>query len=245
MVLVNLGELGEARRLIEREREIARQQGDVEVVGQSHMRATYLAYFAGEPEAALANAGQALEIAERVGNPFSRAYAWFALGLAEQMRGELRKAIEAFERALAIAGEGRLAIDGAVLALLGVSYLGLGETERANALVTEGLEIARAQGNAASETLASLALARLLMGSGGPISREKVEAPLARALELARETGGKAFEPPVHVELAELARHSGDEEGHERELREAHRLFVEIGATGHAARLELELASVP
>ena len=42
--------------------------------------------------------------------------------------------------------------------------------------------------------------------------------------------------------IAELARQSGDEEGHERELREAHRLFTEIGASGHAERLAGELA---
>ena len=71
----------------------------------------------------------------------------------------------------------------------------------------------------------------------GPAARAEIEAALARALELARDTGAKAFEPLVHVELAELARQSGDEEGRERELREAHRLFTEIGATGHAERL--------
>jgi hypothetical protein len=31
--------------------------------------------------------------------------------------------------------------------------------------------------------------------------------------------------------------------GHERELREAHRLFTEIGATGHADRLAAALAT--
>ena len=90
----------------------------------------------------------------------------------------------------------------------------------------------------------SLALARVLLGSGGPVAREQIEAALARALELAGDTGAKGFEPLIHVELAELARQSGDEEGHERELREAHRLFTEIGATGHAERLELELPTV-
>jgi hypothetical protein len=39
-------------------------------------------------------------------------------------------------------------------------------------------------------------------------------------------------------------RQSGDEEGRERELREAHRLFTEIGATGQAERLSAELATV-
>jgi hypothetical protein len=86
-------------------------------------------------------------------------------------------------------------------------------------------------------------LARVLLGSGGPAARSDRGA-LARALELARDTGAKSHEPLVHVELAELARQSGDEEGHERELREAHRLFTEIGATGHAERLSAELATV-
>ena len=57
-----------------------------------------------------------------------------------------------------------------------------------------------------------------------------------------RETGAKAYEPLVHVELAELARQSDDQEGHERELRKAHRVFSEIGARGHAERLAAELA---
>jgi hypothetical protein len=61
-------------------------------------------------------------------------------------------------------------------------------------------------------------------------------------MKLARETGAKAYEPLVHIELAELAHQSGDQEGHERELREAHRLFSEIGASGHAERLAGELA---
>jgi hypothetical protein len=48
----------------------------------------------------------------------------------------------------------------------------------------------------------------------------------------------------VHVEFAELARQSGDEEGRERELHQAHRLFTEIGASSHAERLSAELATV-
>ena len=70
----------------------------------------------------------------------------------------------------------------------------------------------------------------------------EIEAALARTLELARQTGAKAYEPLVHVELAELARQSGDQDGRERELREAHRLFSQIGASGHAERLAGELA---
>jgi tetratricopeptide (TPR) repeat protein len=181
--------------------------------------------------------------AERTGSAYSRAWSWFWLGLAERMRGEWRRAIEALGRSLAIARERRTAVEGDALrlAVLGESYLGLGDVERARALVEEGLEIARAHRDPGTELHLSLLLARVLLGSAGSAAREQTEAALARALELARDTGAKAFEPLVHVELAELARQSGDEEGRERELREAHRLFAEIGATGHAERLELEL----
>jgi len=63
-LLVELGELEEARRLLEQGRKIAREQGDIETVGWSHMFSTWLAYFQGEPEAALGHAQQALGIAD-------------------------------------------------------------------------------------------------------------------------------------------------------------------------------------
>jgi hypothetical protein len=129
------------------------------------------------------------------------------------------------------------------LALLGESYLGLGDPERALALVAKGVEVARAQGNIAFETLATLSLARVLLGSAGPGAREQIEVALGRALQLVRETGAKANEPLVRVELAELARQSGQDEERQRELREAHRLFSEIGASGRAERLAGELAT--
>ncbi len=244
LVLAIMGELDQGRRLIDQAREIAREQGDAEVVGFSHMHAMYNAFFAGDSDAALRHARQAVEFAEPIGNSYARAYAWFCLGLAERMRDGWREAIDAIERAMAIATEGRTAIDGAVVALLADSYLGLGDTERARALAPQALETARAQGNLGSETLASLILARVLLGSEGLGARARIEEALARAGRLARDTDGRGIEPMIHVELAELARQSGDREARERELREAHRLFVQIGATGYAAPLELELAGV-
>ena len=239
-----LGELEQARRLLEQGRKIAREQGDIEVVGWSHMWSVWLAYFRGEPEAALDHGRQAVQIAERIGGSFAHAVAWFHLGGAQRMQGEWRRAIDALERSRAIARERRhREHDGWRLALLGESYLGVGDVKQARALVRDGLEIAHGRGNRHEETHANLALARILLGSAGPAAAAEIEAALARAIELARETGGRAFEPLVHVEFAELARQSGDAERRERELREAHRLFTEIGATGHAERLAGELAA--
>jgi adenylate cyclase len=245
VALVYLGQLEEAGRLMEQGRKIAREQGDIEVAGFAHGCTGWLAYLQGEPEAALGHAQQALEIAERIGSSFSRAWAWLFLGVAERMRGQWRRAIDALEHSFAIAREGRTGTEGDAwrLAALGESYLGLGDPERARTLVAEGVEIGRAQGHVSFESYANLALAQVLLGSAGVGARPEIEAALARALELARETGAKVHEPLIHVELAELARQSGDEEGRERELGKAHRLFSEIGASGHAERLAGELAT--
>jgi hypothetical protein len=102
---------------------------------------------------------------------------------------------------------------------------------------------AHTQGVPFGELYASAALARVLLSSGGPAARTEIEAALAHASGLVKATVAKAFEPMVHVELAELARQTGDPDGCERELREAHRLFTQIGATPIAARLASELAA--
>jgi hypothetical protein len=160
------------------------------------------------------------------------------------MRGEWRRAIGALERSRSIAREGRTAVEGepSRLVWLGESYLGLGDPERARALVQEGLEVAGAQGPISGEMHANLALARVLLGSAGTAARAEIEGALARVLELAGQTGAKAIVPLVHVELAELAHQDGDQDRRERELREAHRLFSEIGASGHGERLQAALA---
>jgi hypothetical protein len=129
-----------------------------------------------------------------------------------------------------------------MLVVLGEASLGLGEAERARGLAGEAFENARADGIRWVEPTAGVSLARVLLGSNRPAEHDKIQATLTRALEVARATGAKALEPPIHVEFAELARQLGDEEGRNRELREAHRLFTEIGATGHAERLAAELA---
>ena len=244
LLLANLGELEQGRRLIEQGRTVAREHGDIEVVGWNHMFAAWLAHFAGEPETALAHARQQLEIAERIGDSFSRAWAWFSLGFAERIRGNWRPAIEALERSHTISRERRTAVEGNAwrLAELAECYLGLGDVERARGLVEEQLNIAHPRAPGPFEIHATLALARVLLDSTGPNARAEADAKLTRALDLARETSARAFEPLVRIELAELARQSGDREGHERELRHAHRLFTEIGATGHAERLAGDLA---
>jgi hypothetical protein len=66
---------------------------------------------------------------------------------------------------------------------------------------------------------------------------KEIEAALAEADAWLEMSGAKSYGPFLHVERAELARLAGDEATRQCELREAHRLFVEMGATGHAERM--------
>jgi adenylate cyclase len=237
--LLYLGQIERGRDLIERGIKLARAHGDIEVVGWGHMWRTIFSFLAGESETALGHAQQALAIAERIGDSFSRALAWFFLGLAEQLTGEWERAIEAIERSQAIAKERRTSVETESwrLTRLGQSHLALGDPDRARSVIREGLELAHERGQAGQELMASIALAQALVGSKGLAAKEEIEAALGRALELAGQTEAKSLVPMVHVELAELAHLAGDAERRERELREAHRLYIEIGAIGHAERL--------
>ena len=57
------------------------------------------------------HARQGVEIAERIGDAFSRVFGWFSVGLAEQMHGEWQRAIDAIERSVAVARASRTAIE--------------------------------------------------------------------------------------------------------------------------------------
>jgi class 3 adenylate cyclase/tetratricopeptide (TPR) repeat protein len=242
--MCDLGRLEEGGELIERGIKMAGEQGATETVGWGHMWSTWHAYWCGDPERAMAHAQQALAIAERIGDSFSRTWSWYWMGLAADMRGEWRQAVEAIEQSQAISRERRTAVDseGWCLITLGEAYLGLGDAERATNLLRDAVALVRSRGQAA-EAVANVVLARILLASEGLAAREEIESALGRASELASETGMCSIEAKLHVELAELARRNGDEEERGRELREAHRLFTEFGATGHAERLAGELAT--
>ncbi len=83
---------------------------------------------------------------------------------------------------------------------------------------------------------------RALRETLGLQATREIEAALAEADAWLEMSGAKSYEPFLHVERAELARLRGDEVARERELREAHRLFLEIGAPIRAEQVAKELA---
>ena len=92
------------------------------------------------------------------------------------------------------------------------------------------------------ETAGHLILARLLLAASGPEAAAEIESELATAGEQSRRMEFRPMEGLVLVEQAKLAQARGETEEHFNGLREAHELFTEIGAAGHAERIAGELA---
>jgi len=72
---------------------------------------------------------------------------------------------------------------------------------------------------------------------------EEGRAALERSRELAERTECRMLVPQIHEAGAALAAALRDEAQRRAELHEAHRLYVELGATGHAERLARELGA--
>ncbi len=131
--------------------------------------------------------------------------------------------------------------EGGVLALMAAAHLGLSDREKALALAEEALAVCRRRGTRFWEFSALLTRIRALRGSRGVKAEQEIEATIVQADAWLEMSGAKSYEPFLHVERAELARLTGDDTARQRELREAYRLFTEIGAPIRAEQVAQEL----
>ena len=239
------GALSAARPRLERSIELARQYGEVENEGWAAMWQAELAFFAGDGDAGLPPAQRAVELAERFGSPYSRIGAYQRLGTALTLDGQGSAAITALEHTLDLmrqfgTGLEREALD---LASLAEAVLLVGDLSRAHELVEEALTVAGRTGAVMDEIFARRTLARVLLAQEGAKAARAIAEALDGAERLMEQTGAISYRPLVLLERAELARLTGDAAACQRALREAHRVFTAIGATGHAARLVPELGA--
>ena len=245
MLLTEVGDLPAAASSLEAGRELARQHGDLESLAIAHLYSSWHALAAGNAETLLSGATDAVEISERSGDALSRVWGWTFLGMSELARNNWHSAIEALERADGLATENRAAQEGRAYRLvhLAEAHLGVGDVERARGLATRALTVAGKTPEAPAIVVpASLGWARVQVAAEDSIAADEVESKLRQALTLAASTEARRYEPLIHVELAELAGRLGNEAERERELQQARRLFLEIGAVGHADRLTKQLA---
>jgi class 3 adenylate cyclase/tetratricopeptide (TPR) repeat protein len=233
------GRLGQARAVLDRALELTMERGDLVYAMLTHWYCTYLETLRGSPSDAIAHARQSVEYAENMGAAAGLVNAYQTLGWAQVCNEQLDEARAALEHAEAIA-PGSGANYPMVLARLAAARAGLGDHSRAREAAAEAAAIADREG--VRHASIQLSLARVLRSADGLAAEREIEAALDCALGLIEETGSRVFMPEVHEERAELARLRGDDATRERELREAHRLYTEMGATGHAERLAGELA---
>jgi adenylate cyclase len=243
ILLALTGRTAEARGQLDRAVARMREVGDLPSTCALLTYHPVIADLSGDPTGILERAGEAVEIAERVGSPLATVMAYSALGAAHNLRGEWEAATSAIEHALGLVRERGVArvFEPFALTRLAHALTGQGDTERALATARQAVDIASEQGSPQVEAVSRLGLARVLLRRDGGGSRAAIEAELARAATLFEEMGARSYEPLLRVERAELARLCGDAASRERELREAHRLFSEMGATGHAERIAREL----
>jgi class 3 adenylate cyclase len=233
----------EGERDVERAIALSLDQPSQELLALVHWMGTLLAQLRGDPVAARGHARQAGSIVGRINLPNLEALAFGALGTAHLLGEEWNEAVTAFERALAVVREHRtnVSFEGFYLNGLAEAHLGRGEVELARTLAEKAIAAARARGSRFQEAQGHLNLARAHLRAAGAAARAEVESALARAEALRLESSAAAYEPHVRLARAELARVLGDEAARRRELGEAHRLFVEMGAKGHAERVKREL----
>lgn len=243
LTLVEMGRLEEAASDLDRASDFPREQPGAFVWSQTWNAVR--AYRAGDVPRALTHARRALERAEGGGGgPVAQILAQVVLGIALLANAEWSAAEEVERQALALARERGIGfgITAWALRFLAEARLGQGDSRGALELADQALAEARQSGGRLFEMDALLTRARALLGSEGASGAAEVERTLAKASALIDETEARCREPTIHEILAELGHLRGDEATRECELREAHRLFVEMGATGHAERIAPLLA---
>jgi class 3 adenylate cyclase/tetratricopeptide (TPR) repeat protein len=249
-LLTWMGRLSEAYQELERGTRLAREEGSPENLGWARDFLVWLAELSGElVHAALGDAlaagREGVESAESVGSEHSRATAYCMLGTAHLAYGEWSEARRSFETSLEISRRHRTGLewDASNLAQLARTQLADGDAAGACHTAEEAVARARERGQPHFEAMAHLSLARERCEAGGAGAAAEAEAALDRASSLVEESGARALGPQIAEARAELMRVLGKDSARERELREAHRLYTERGATGHAQRLAGELGS--
>ena len=173
----------------------------------------------------------------------TKVLAHVVLGIALVANEEWGAAEEAERRALATARKSRVGFGVTAWAVRFLAEVMLGRNDSGAALemADEALADARQSGGRLFEMDALLTRARALLRSGGPSGAAEAQRTLADVRALIDETGAHCRDPVVHEISAEIAGSLGDDVTRNHELLEAHRRFVEMGASEHAERLAREI----
>jgi hypothetical protein len=161
------------------------------------------------------------------------------------LSGDSAGAVTTLEHVIALMHKSRMLLwEGRALAYLAQAYLAEGDRQRARTTADAAVAAAKDHGaRVQCECAARLARVRILLSIEGATARDEIQAELGTLERLVEDTKAESYRPFIHEERASLASLLGDDAARARELREAHRLFIDMSATGHAERLAKELGS--
>jgi len=238
--LAHQGRPADALRLAGRAIDIARERRDHEVLVMANTSASLACGVLGDTMGAVSHAREAMRAVE-AGADGTRQSVLFFLGRAHLMQAEWDVATDVLRASLDLTRARRtgLGYEAFLLALLAEARLGAGDLAEAREPADEAVAVARRRTTAIFEIPALLARARVLLAGAG--ASPAVARDLDDATALVERTTARAYLPVVLVERARLAALRGDTAERERHLREAHRLFVAIGAKPDAERVAAQL----
>jgi class 3 adenylate cyclase/tetratricopeptide (TPR) repeat protein len=190
-LLTNMGYPEEAAPMLDRALEAAGEHGDHETETWTHGNYVALARSTGQPELALGHAIQSYELAERIGDAFSRIFALYNLGYARVMAGEASEAVATLERSIELGREARTGLESESLRLAALSeaLLSAGECARALEAAEEAVQLARERGNEAMLPVCYRVLAEALLASDGSGKVAAAQEALEKAAAAAEATG--------------------------------------------------------
>ncbi len=228
---------------LERPLRIARDHGSAELESYTHTWAVQLAELLGDTEAAISHGRRSVDTAEKSGVAVALVYANYCLSFAHGLAESWEEAASCVERALELAREDETAVleEPMFLARLAEAYAGIGNRVRARDTIERALVLSRERRLPYNELIAQIMRSRVLRRTAGPEVSDEIESALTEAERLVSSMGVRSWLPSIHVERAELARLLGDATARERHLREAQRLYTEMGATRQVERVAREL----
>jgi class 3 adenylate cyclase len=243
-ILIEMGRIRDAEARTPSAVELAKQHGPEETRSWAYDTLVLLADARGDQRQGATDWGRlAVEAAEHAGSHQARAMAHLYLSVASTLDEKWDAAIGSAETAIEIAETG-FCRDFAPWFLVAHAraLYGAGSMQRALHASAGASVLAKRQGQPIIQCEATIEHARCIRAVEGAEALQLIETLLAGVLQLIDQTGAERWRPHVHVERGELYRLAGDAHAAKRELTEAHRLFAEMGATGHAERIAPLLA---
>jgi tetratricopeptide (TPR) repeat protein len=242
VTLSNLGRLPEAQMSLDRAAELLADKGQVLYALTTDIMRSHVSVSRSSPAGSLEFIARLVARADEAGSHLTRVQARGNLAQVHLLAGQPDEALALIEVANAIANETRA----------GMVSVVFNERVRVQALLARS-DVAAARA-AADRLIAStdtppfartgdlLVYAEVLIASDAAAERGRIEASLAEADAIAQRTGNLSSQAWVCRARAQIARALGDEAGRQRELREALRIYTQMGATVWVERVTQELA---